>query len=127
MRELGQLRGAAAEEEMRRLTRRSFLTGTGAALAGLGAWRWLTTAETEDGIPWPLRRFLRFNQRLAEGLASPHRLAPTFPQESVVGDARTNGLVGLSSEVAADSWQIRVEHEGRNAETIIRLNEIETL
>ena len=45
----------AAELEMRRLTRRSSLVGGAAALAGLGAWRWLTRATPEDGVPWPLR------------------------------------------------------------------------
>src|SRR5882757_8964401 len=87
--------GDAAEREMRRLTRRSFTTGAVAALAGLGGWTWLKTASLEDGVPWPLRRALRFNQRLAETLLPPRQLAPTFPAERVRGDARTNGLVGL--------------------------------
>ena len=47
--------GAAAEQQMRRLTRRSFVTGAAAALAGLGGWRWLTTARPEEELPWPLR------------------------------------------------------------------------
>src|SRR6266436_285391 len=91
--------GAAADQEMRRLTRRSFITGGVAALSGLGAWRWLTTAAAEDGVPWPLRRILRFNQGLAEALGAPHGLAPTFPAESVKGPARINGLIGLANEV----------------------------
>jgi DMSO/TMAO reductase YedYZ molybdopterin-dependent catalytic subunit len=107
------LTGPAAEQEMRRLTRRSFATGAVAALAGLGAWGWLTTAAEEDGVPWPLRRMLRFNQGLAEGLFSSSRLAPTFPAERAQGAARTNGLVGLAGAVAAGTWQLRVEHEGQ--------------
>src|SRR5216683_1081362 len=107
------LTGAAADQQMRRLTRRSFVTGAVATLAGLGAWRWLTTATAEDGVPWPLRRVLRFNQGLAEALGSPHQLAPTFPRESVQGPARTNGLVGLSGDVDGAGWKLRVQHEGR--------------
>jgi DMSO/TMAO reductase YedYZ molybdopterin-dependent catalytic subunit len=105
--------GPAAEEQMRRMSRRSFLTGGVAALAGLGGWAWLTTAAREDGVPWPLRRVLGFNQRLAEGYASSQHLAPTFPTESVQNPPRTNGMVGLSGEIDAASWRVRVEHEGR--------------
>jgi DMSO/TMAO reductase YedYZ molybdopterin-dependent catalytic subunit len=120
------LTGDAAQREMRRRTRRSFLTGAVAALAGLGGWRWLTTAETEDGLPWPLRRVLRFNQGLAEGLYSGNRLAPTFPADSVRGTGRTNGLVGLAGEVNAAGWQVRVQHTGR-AEQAIGLRAVQGL
>jgi DMSO/TMAO reductase YedYZ molybdopterin-dependent catalytic subunit len=111
--------GVAAEREMRRLTRRSFTAGAVAALAGLGAWRWLTTAAPEDGVPWPLRHILRFNQGIAEGYFSPRRLAPTFPGASVQGPARTNGLVGLAGEVDVGSWQLLVQHADRKAEQTI--------
>jgi DMSO/TMAO reductase YedYZ molybdopterin-dependent catalytic subunit len=121
------LTGAEAEKEMRRLSRRSFTVGAAAAVAGLGAWRWLTTAASEDGIPWPLRRMLRFNQWLAEGYASPRRLAPTFPREAVQGAARTNGLVGLSGEVDISRWQLRVQHEGRGAEQAVSLRAVQEL
>src|SRR6516162_3524888 len=118
------LTGAAAEQQMRRLTRRSFVVGAAATLAGLGAWRWLTTATPDDGVPWPLRRMLRFNQGLAEGLGSPHHLAPTFPAESVQGPARTNGQIGLAGEVVDAAWQLRIHHEGRVPEQTIRLRDI---
>ena len=112
------LTGPAAEEEMRRLTRRSFTVGTAVAIAGLGAWTWLTTATSEDGLPWPLRRSLRLDQRLAEGYLAPGHLAPTFPAQSVEGPARTNGLVGLTGRVNSAAWQLRVQHEGRADQVI---------
>jgi DMSO/TMAO reductase YedYZ molybdopterin-dependent catalytic subunit len=120
------LTAAAAEREMRRLTRRSFTTGAVAAVAGLGAFGWLTTASQEDGLPWPLRRVLRFNQWLAEGYSSPQRLAPTFPETSVRGPARTNGLIGLSPAAKGADWQLRVQHQGR-AEQVIRLRAVQEL
>jgi molybdopterin-dependent oxidoreductase-like protein protein len=119
--------GEAAARDMRRLTRRSFLTGGLAALAGLGGWAWLRTATPEDGLPWPLRRLLRFNERLAEGAFSPGRLAPTFPAGSVRGPARTNGLVGLSGEVNAADGQVIVEHEGRGAGQAVSLGAVQAL
>ena len=121
------LTGAAAEQQMRRLTRRSFVVGAAATLAGLGAWRWLTTATPDDGVPWPLRRMLRFNQGLAEGLGSPHHLAPTFPAESVQGPARTNGQIGLVGAVDGADWQIRIQHEGRGPGQLVRLRDITKL
>src|SRR6516162_10049417 len=120
------LTAAAAEREMRRLTRRSFTTGAVAAVAGLGAFGWLTTASQEDGLPWPLRRVLRFNQWLAEGYSSPQRLAPTFPETSVRGPARTNGLIGLSAPAKVADWQLCVQHQGR-AEQVIHLRAVQEL
>jgi DMSO/TMAO reductase YedYZ molybdopterin-dependent catalytic subunit len=100
------------------------LVGGAAALAGLGTWHWLTTATPEDGVPWPLRRVLRFNQRLAESLGSPHHLGPTFPPESVQGPPRTNGQIGLAGEVDGAGWELRIEHEGRGLGRTIRLRDI---
>ena len=121
------LTGTAAEQQMRRLTRRSLITGGVAALAGLGSWRWLTTATPEDGVPWPLRRVLRFNQSVAEALGAPQHLAPTFPADSVKNPARTNGLIGLQGDVDGAGWQLRVQHEGRGPEQTIPLRAIQEL
>jgi hypothetical protein len=118
------LTGSAAEQEMRRLTRRSFITGSVAALAGVSAWEWLTTANPEDDLPWPLRRVIRFNQELAESLYSSSRLAPTFPHERVQGPGRTNGLIGLEGAIAAAGWHIRIQHVGRGAERALPLQDV---
>src|SRR5262249_58595269 len=68
----------------------------------------------------------RFNQGLAEGYSSPRRLAPTFPDTSVRGPARTNGLIGLSAPAEMADWQLRVQHQGR-AEQVIRLRAVQEL
>jgi DMSO/TMAO reductase YedYZ molybdopterin-dependent catalytic subunit len=112
---------------MRRLTRRGFLTGGLAALAGVGAWGWLTTAASEDGLPWPLRRVLRFNQALAGVYASPQHLAPAFSADSVQNPPRTNGLVGLAGEVVAATWRMRVEHLGHGGQLSIGLDDLQGL
>jgi DMSO/TMAO reductase YedYZ molybdopterin-dependent catalytic subunit len=112
------LTGEAAEREMRRLTRRSFLTGAVAAAAGVGAWRWLATAEPEGRLSWPLRRMLGLNQAIAEALYSPARLAPTFPADQVRGAPRVNGWIGLAEPVDTSGWQLHIEHTGRDRRTI---------
>jgi DMSO/TMAO reductase YedYZ molybdopterin-dependent catalytic subunit len=95
------------DAEIRRLTRRSFATGAIAALLGGGAATWVATRELEDGIPWPLRRVLRFNERVAQDIYSPRRLAPEFAPE-LAGELRVNGLVGLMSAAATDNWQVHI-------------------
>jgi DMSO/TMAO reductase YedYZ molybdopterin-dependent catalytic subunit len=121
------LTGAAAVNEMRRLTRRAFTAGAVAALAGLGGWRWLATAATEDGVPWPLRRMLRFNQSLWESLYTPQALAPTFPAASVLGPARTNGLIGLDGDVAGGDWLLHVQHPDGRGEQALSLRSLRAL
>lgn len=119
--------GDAADRALRHLTRRGFTIGAIAAAAGLGAWRWLTTATEDHGVPWPLRGVLRFNQWLAEGYSSPRHLAPTFPLAAVREEARVNGGVGLFSAVQAAGWQLRVQHAGREVEQVIRLQTVQEL
>jgi DMSO/TMAO reductase YedYZ molybdopterin-dependent catalytic subunit len=98
------------ERRSRRLTRRGFLAGGAAALAGLAGWGWLRTRAEDDGIPWPLRRVLRFNERLARAAFREARLAPTFPEGRAVvaADARVNGDLGLRSALDPAAWALYV-------------------
>ena len=112
---------------MRRLTRRSFMVGAGATLAGLGAWRWLTTATPDDGVPWPLRRMLGCNEDFAQGLGGPRRLAPTFPADHVLGLPRTNGQIGLAGAIDRAAWQLQVHHENRGGTQTLRLGDLQAL
>jgi DMSO/TMAO reductase YedYZ molybdopterin-dependent catalytic subunit len=96
----------AIEAEIRRLSRRSFGVGAIAALLGGGAAGWVATREQEDGIPWPLRRVLRFNEGFSQTIFSPQRLAPEFARELAV-EPRVNGRVGLMSPAQPD-WTVHV-------------------
>lgn len=95
--------------EMRQKSRRSFLVGAAAALAGYGGWRWLkTSAADADGIPWPLRRAHEFNEQLARGYFSASRLAPTFPRH-LARMPRVNGRIGLDAEdFDSAAWRLEV-------------------
>ncbi len=100
------------EEELRRqlgrMTRRSFAVGAAAALFGLGGWTWLRTRSTEDGIPWPLRRVLNLNERLAQAYYKNTRLAPTFARETA-REPRVNGQLGLDGGFDLSRWSLHVE------------------
>ena len=92
---------------MRQQTRRSFLVGGAAALAGFGALSWLTSRREDDGVPWPFRQALRLNEQLARDYFSPNRLAPGFPP-AAAGD-RVNGDVGLDQPIDLSAWKLSVE------------------
>lgn len=93
--------------ELRRLTRRGFATGAFAALLGGGGLRWLATRPLEDGLPWPLRRMLQWNEGVANQLYDETRLAPVFPRAMAM-EPRVNGHVGLLTPVKLTDWTVHV-------------------
>src|SRR5260370_21674414 len=94
--------------QINRLTRRSFTLGGAAALLGLGAWQWLRTREFEDGLPWPFRRLLAFNEHLAEAYFRDARLAPTFAPTRAQ-EPRVNGSIGLANDFDPADWMLQVD------------------
>src|SRR5262249_54651187 len=81
------------ERRLRRMTRRGFAWGGVAAVAGLTGWRWLVTRSEEGGLPWPLRRVLELNERVARGFSRKSRLSPEFPRTEA-RMPRVNGSIG---------------------------------
>jgi DMSO/TMAO reductase YedYZ molybdopterin-dependent catalytic subunit len=117
----------AVQRQIRRMTRRSFLWGAGAGLAGLAGWVWLRTRGAESGIPWPLRHALELNERLAEGAFRPARLAPTFARE-LARQPRVNGTLGLAESLDPATWQLRVERPAEAAPVrTVTLDDIKAL
>ncbi len=119
----------ASEEEValriRRKTRRSFLVGGLSALAGLAGWRWMATRSAEGDIPWPLRRVLQFNERLARGYFRESHVAPTFSR-SLAREPRVNGTEGMEGGgFDPVSWRLRVE--GPAGAHLLTLEEIRAL
>lgn len=91
-------------------TRRSLLTGGAAALAGLGVYEWIRTRPADQGLAWPLRKSLEFNEQLSRGTFRRAALAPEFARP---GEApRVNGTVGIDDDdFDAAGW--RLELDGR--------------
>jgi DMSO/TMAO reductase YedYZ molybdopterin-dependent catalytic subunit len=98
---------------LRRLSRRGFAWSGAAVLAGWGGWHWLTTRSPEDGLPWPLRRVLEFNERVACAAFRSDRRAPSFSR-SLARMPRVNGTIGLESGLDPKSWRLRVEGAARD-------------
>jgi DMSO/TMAO reductase YedYZ molybdopterin-dependent catalytic subunit len=96
------------DRELRRLTRRGFVTMGVAAGAGVATWTWLRSRPPVDGLQWPFRRVLETNESLARGYFSTARLSPQF-RRSDVTRARLNGQLGLNTPVDLDAWRLRIE------------------
>jgi len=97
------------DRELRRRTRRDFIVAGVAAAAGIGAWEWLKTRRAEDGVPWPLRRMLEFNERVAGAYFSPRRLSPEYDASRITRPARLNGGIGLDQNADFSDWRLSIE------------------
>jgi DMSO/TMAO reductase YedYZ molybdopterin-dependent catalytic subunit len=100
---------ADVDAEVRRRTRRDFIVAGVAAAAGLGGWKWLTSRPAEDGTPWPLRRALEMNERIAGAYFSSRRLSPTYDASRITRPARLNGGIGLDPNFDPASWRLSIE------------------
>ena len=93
----------------RRRTLRSFVGFGVAAAAGYGSWRWLMSRPEEDGIPWPIRRVLRFNQAIGtavfrDGSRMDQRPAGSAP----VGQTRLNSSIGVDPSIPAANYRLHL-------------------
>lgn len=96
------------EVELKRLTRRGFLTGAIGAAAMYGSYKWLRSRPRIGGTEWPMRRALELNEKIFGAWFSPERLSPTF-RPSDITRARINGHLGLVPDVNAQSWRLQIE------------------
>lgn len=112
-----------AKRQMSARSRRGFIIGGVAALAGVFGWRWMSD-ETRAAL---LRRTFEFNERVSQLFYRPTRLAPEFPQSAVTAE-RTNGLEGLEGEVDAAAWRLNVGGLwGRTDDLVLTLDDIKRL
>jgi DMSO/TMAO reductase YedYZ molybdopterin-dependent catalytic subunit len=114
---------AEAKKNMSRRSRRSFLVGGAAALAGIFGWRWMPD-ETRQKL---LRRAFEFNEKLAQTFYSSRQLAPEFPK-SVITGARVNGGEGMAGDFNPADWRLRVGGlMNRTDDLILTLDDIKAL
>jgi hypothetical protein len=115
---------AEARSEMSRKSRRTFLLGSAAAVAGYGGWRWLRSRPEADGLASPFRRAHEFNERVSRAYFSDSRLVRTFPRE-MAGMPRVNGDIGMEEDFDPAAWLLRVE--GVPGELNLTLDDIRAL
>ena len=114
------------KKELQRRTRRSFLIGGLAAAAGVGGYTWMRTRNEELGVPWPQRRILSFNRKLAEGYLSDGHLTPTYSLSQVTY-LKPNGDIGLDDEVNNENWKVKVQNDSNGQELPVTLSDIMAL
>ena len=97
------------EAEMRRRTRRGFLTAIIAAGASYGGWRWLMTRPELDGVPAPLRKTLEFNEKISRKVFDPNRRIRELSSASITpGGPRVNGEIALESRIDPGEWRLKI-------------------
>ncbi|AFL87263.1 sulfite oxidase-like oxidoreductase [Terriglobus roseus DSM 18391] len=99
------------DEEVRRIlharTRRSFLIGGAAALAGVGLYEVLYRAKAVNELQWPLREAHEANRSLTNALFGQRVLAPTYKASEVTG-LRINGDFGIDTGLIESSWGLQL-------------------
>lgn len=121
----GQNLSPEMQRQLTARTRRAFLTmGVGAA-AGYGGWHWLG-ARPEGGLAQPLRRMLRFNERVASAYYDQSHRVPTFPSGRVQ-NMRLNGDIGLGDDFDPRSWQLIVRRAANEPSRRLTLADIQAL
>jgi DMSO/TMAO reductase YedYZ molybdopterin-dependent catalytic subunit len=99
--------GGDVEQRLRRLSRRGFTLGGVTILAGFAGWRWLVTRGAEDGLPWPFRRVLEFNEGLSRRVLGTSHLSPEFSRFEA-RMSRVNGSIGLDPNLDLNKWRLQV-------------------
>ncbi len=93
------------DRALRRRTRRSFLIGGVAAVAGAAGYSWMKSAHEDNGLPTAQRRVMDLNGKLWGSGVDDHRLMPEFSL-SRVQYLKPNGDIGLTDPV--EDWSLDV-------------------
>jgi hypothetical protein len=117
----------SAEQQMAKMSRRSFALGAIAVIAAGSGWEWLRTRPEQDGIPWPFRRALAFDEKIARSYFRPYRLAQTYPV-SMAREVRPNGDIGVDTDLDLDAWRLTVNGvHGASQPPSLTMADIKTL
>ena len=114
------------QADLHRRTRRSFLIGGIAAVAGTGAYAWLRTQPREAYLAWPERRVLAVNAKIAEAYLSDHHLMPEYSIQQV-GYQKPNGDIGLDDDMNDSPWQVTLKNGTGSPDLKVSLEDIKAL
>jgi DMSO/TMAO reductase YedYZ molybdopterin-dependent catalytic subunit len=98
----------AVDAELRRVTRRNFLTAGVTAAVGIGAWKFLRARPPVAGLPAPFRTAVETNDKLAMAYFSPKRLSHSYPPSRITRP-RVNGGLGLSANNDPAAWRLTIQ------------------
>ncbi|HEV2719855.1 MAG TPA: molybdopterin-dependent oxidoreductase, partial [Thermoanaerobaculia bacterium] len=114
----------AVDAELRRATRRGFLTMGAAAAAGVGAWAFLRSRPLVSGLPKPFQSALGVTDRVAMSYFKPTRLNAEYPPSRITR-ARVNGGLGLSVNNDPAAWRLTLQGV-RGGARVVTIDEIKS-
>ena len=88
---------AELDRDLQKKSRRGFLLGGLAAVGAFGAYKAVRFSQQDNEVPWPQRRVLDFNGKLARSYLDDAHLMPSYPA-SDIGYLKPNGDHGLDEE-----------------------------
>ena len=126
LKEKRELSEPLSDDEARRImssrSRRSFLIGGAAAIAGYLGYGWLRKPENF----WIFERGFKFNESVSQLTFENTDLAPEFAPERA--SSRANGDVGLTGEFDAAAWRLQiVGTANQTSEIFLTLDDIKSL
>ena len=115
-----------AQARLKRMTRRGFLIGGVAAVAGIGGYKWLTGAGHIGDRPLPERDVLNFNGDVARAYLSDAHLARTYRPDQI-GKLKANGGYGLDDDDELKTWKLTVDPGSGVKPFNLQLNDVQSL
>ncbi len=113
-------------QELSKKSRRGFLIGGLAAVGAVGGYEWLQSAKQENEVPWPERRVLEANGRLAHAYLSDGHLMPTYSMGDVT-PLKANGDIGLDDEMDPSKWSLTITSNTGTPNLKLLLRDIQAL
>jgi len=115
-----------AQKKLKRLTRRGFLAGGIAAVAGIGGYKWLTSGGEIGGRTWQERAVLNANGHIAEAYLSDARLARTY-SPSQIGFQKANGGYGLDDDDELKTWKLTFDPGSGVPPLTLQIGDVQSL
>jgi DMSO/TMAO reductase YedYZ molybdopterin-dependent catalytic subunit len=115
-----------AQEKLKQLTRRGFLLGGIAAVAGIGGYELLTKTGNMGDRSMAERKVLNLNGRIAKGYLRDSHLAPTYSKDQITGQ-KANGEYGLDDDDELKDWKLTFD-PGAGVQPIeLQLSDVQAL
>jgi DMSO/TMAO reductase YedYZ molybdopterin-dependent catalytic subunit len=115
-----------AEARLKRLTRRGFILGGVAAIAGVGTYKSITGAGRVGHVPWPERAVLNLNGQIAQAYLSHSHLMPTYSPDQV-GQQKENGYLGMDDDDELKTWKLTFDPGAGVSPINLQVADIQTL
>ncbi len=117
-----------SEKKLKRRTFYSFASFGLAATVGIFGYKWYRGLPFDDnGLSSATRKVLNFNEKINKFFFSNHHLVQTFDKSKAVLVPRTNGDVGMDTELDANTWKLKVYNPAKKETIYVGIEEIKAL